>query len=815
MRETRPRAAIATLGVLLAAGGCSLVTDAGSYSLRDAAPSDADASDASSSDAGSGDAGSGDALVDAAFDARVDGDLDAGDAAPDAFVPVDAGPIHFDDLAMGHSHSCGVARGALYCWGSNDFGQLGREEVVAGVVRVEFATGVDAVRVSVGEGFTCVVGDDTKVYCAGLNFAGALGQGVLDLDTVGRSFAPVRGYDRNDLTGALDVVSATLTTCARLSSGVSCWGHPGVGLLGRVTTETEWARSVLLSTRVTNVWLSNTVGCAEDGDTLQCWGDDSHGAVGDGPTNSTGMGPRAVMLASPPTDLATNTAGLCGTVDGTLMCWGRMGMSDVATPTAFTLPLPVQEIELAEATGIATTSEGDMLAWGVSAYGIFGNGEAFGAPRAVPATPADVANWTLPSDFVMSPLYTAGAPSGDAWGNDAFGAVGQLPVVRRRASPPTVPAATLSPVSMSVGADFACGIFRGMPNSELRCAGLDGDGFLVTGVQSGEGRAVFASPTLGNEYERPVELAVGRAHVCAITLGVGRYVRCWGDSGPMELSATASETARRGILFGGTNVRFLASGADFSCWVPDGDDDHVRCVGETSFGRRPTFGDLDIPDTAQVSLGEAFGCARSTAGVVRCWGDSRRGQTTRPVDATDAIRRTPIVVSFVPDPVDAGVGDAGTPSMAASHLCTGLSHACAVVGQQVWCWGDNRRGQLGSASGELSLEPVVVPGIAFDGARDLSCGAEHTCLVRDDGTVRCWGSDRFGQLGDASDDTNPGIDVVGVTDVHQLSRGPFARSVFAFASDGSHFSAWGNNHVGLLGVGDGIVVSEPVRVRGL
>ena len=63
----------------------------------------------------------------------------------------------------------------------------------------------------------------------------------------------------------------------------------------------------------------------------------------------------------------------------------------------------------------------------------------------------------------------------------------------------------------------------------------------------------------------------------------------------------------------------------------------------------------------------------------------------------------------------------------------------APRGRDRACWGSNVLGQLGG-DGPDRLAPRAVPGL--DGVRVIAAGAANTCAILEDGTVRCWGSDR-------------------------------------------------------------------------
>ncbi len=71
---------------------------------------------------------------------------------------------------------------------------------------------------------------------------------------------------------------------------------------------------------------------------------------------------------------------------------------------------------------------------------------------------------------------------------------------------------------------------------------------------------------------------------------------------------------------------------------------------------------------------------------------------------------------------------------------------CAVtLDEQVWCWGDNRQGELGDGTTTSRIEPAPVPGI--DQVVEVGAGASFTCALERDGSVWCWGYNDQGQLG--------------------------------------------------------------------
>jgi len=91
-----------------------------------------------------------------------------------------------------------------------------------------------------------------------------------------------------------------------------------------------------------------------------------------------------------------------------------------------------------------------------------------------------------------------------------------------------------------------------------------------------------------------------------------------------------------------------------------------------------------------------------------------------------------------------------------SQISLGDVHTCALkTNGTVYCWGHNVEGQLGDNTNENKKTPVQVQGINGEGYLlnivQIGLGGGgwgHTCALKTDGTVYCWGANNFGQLGD-------------------------------------------------------------------
>ena len=253
-----------------------------------------------------------------------------------------------------------------------------------------------------------------------------------------------------------------------------------------------------------------------------------------------------------------------------------------------------------------------------------------------------------------------------------------------------------------------------------------------------------------------------------------------------------------------------------------------------------------------ITAGALFTCALLSDRTVDCWGDNEYGQLgngtttdalapTRVASLRDAVRVTAgdyHACAIVSDGTvrcwgsnetgQLGNGMTSAPSSTpvsvagltgAVALALGDEHSCALRSDgTVWCWGVNNAGQLGrSDAGTGANGGEIFPtAAACDGVRGvmaLVAGANHTCAVQSGRTAECWGWNDHGQLGAGTFTDSPApVGVVGLTDVAALSSGQ--EYTCALLSDGGA-TCWGQNYWGNLGDGTTVDSRMPVLVSGL
>lgn len=199
----------------------------------------------------------------------------------------------------------------------------------------------------------------------------------------------------------------------------------------------------------------------------------------------------------------------------------------------------------------------------------------------------------------------------------------------------------------------------------------------------------------------------------------------------------------------------------------------------------------------QITAGWRHTCALTAEGRVRCWGNNLDGQLG---DGTQVNRKTPEgVVGLI---------------IAAKEISAGSRHTCALTtAESVRCWGNNRDRQLGDGTNIDRVAPVDVVGLT-SGMRAVTAGEGHTCALTTAGNVKCWGNNREGQLGDGTTvSRNTPVNVDGLTNrVSMITAGLRHTCVLTIAGS---VKCWGNNQDGQLGDGTTVGRDAPVDVLAL
>ncbi|MEO8551279.1 MAG: RCC1 repeat-containing protein, partial [Kofleriaceae bacterium] len=149
------------------------------------------------------------------------------------------------------------------------------------------------------------------------------------------------------------------------------------------------------------------------------------------------------------------------------------------------------------------------------------------------------------------------------------------------------------------------------------------------------------------------------------------------------------------------------------------------------------------------------------------------------------------------------------PPACSTHVTAGRGHSCAVrTDGTVWCWGQNDSGQLGDGTATDSSVPVQARDLA--GATAVGAGDGFTCALAGGGSVFCWGRGDQVELGMGTSGARAPSQVPGITGATALAVGETHACVLV----GGAVTCWGANDEGELG--DGTQTAHgPQNVPGL
>ncbi len=199
-----------------------------------------------------------------------------------------------------------------------------------------------------------------------------------------------------------------------------------------------------------------------------------------------------------------------------------------------------------------------------------------------------------------------------------------------------------------------------------------------------------------------------------------------------------------------------------------------------------------------IDAGDEHTCAILADRSVRCWGKGLAGRLGYGNESN-------VLTAGASGPVNVGAG------RSARAIVAGDFHTCAILDDgSVRCWGFGANGRLGYASSANVLSPAQAPAVDLGPGRTataITAGASHTCAILDDGTVRCWGNGVSGRLGygnqqSIGDDEPPAsagpVNIGAGRTAVAISAGDFHTCV---VRDDAQILCWGFGSAGQLGYG--------------
>lgn len=649
----------------------------------------------------------------------------------------------WQNISGGYTHSCGVALyevadpadssrkvrlNRLICWGDNTTGAIGygttTTEYFDPIVLQDDDWGV----ASAGNNHTCAIRLDKSLWCWGDNSNAQLGHNSAktispsQVDS-NRDWTAISASDQ--FTCALRAISTGATTTEQR---LFCWGKNDKSQFGDNTT-TSRATPYQVSANGEN-WLSIATGqahaCAIKGDnTLWCWGDNSHGQIGNGTINNQPT-PFQVTTASVTTwsAVATGHQHSCAIArdDKSLWCWGNNETGQLGISSTAHQPRPVKishtkgwlMVAAGESHSCAIDRDEIVHCWGINNHGQIGNGynTNTGLPRLFDAS----TNWQ----------------------------------------------------SIASGYQHSCGLKGSSAPYTLWCSGFNNYGQIGTGATSSQATLVQIRANKNNTIISGWDsLSTGPSHSCAIAInGASHLLFCWGNNSRGQLgdNATLSNAPQHWwpnnssqVVVGMDDWSMVAAGANNSCGIKGVNE--LWCWGDNSSGQMangvtslptdPPFSPTRISGSwLSVTVGGPEGggghiCAIKTDGTLWCWGKNDAYQLGN---------------YLLPDPAPASLpvaADLATLNKVNNDtdwvaVKAGERHSCAIKSNNtLWCWGDNDRGQTGALNtGNPFPTRITSPRQETGNHRwlDFDLGSDFTCAIRDSRQLWCWGDNRYKQL---------------------------------------------------------------------
>jgi alpha-tubulin suppressor-like RCC1 family protein len=348
---------------------------------------------------------------------------------------------------------------------------------------------------------------------------------------------------------------------------------------------------------------------------------------------------------------------------------------------------------------------------------------------------------------------------------------------------------------IAAGAHHNCAVKN---NGDVFCWGFGSGGVLGNGIIANSSVPVKVSMSGAVSA-----IAAGDYHTCAIK-NSGDVV-CWGSGNSGQLGNGANLNATTPVtvsLTGG--VSSISAGGDNTCAIKL--NGQLVCWGRGDVGGLGNGlnvnSNLPVAVTVSgvvtdVSVGSGHVCAIKNNSDVICWGNGVNGQLG---NGTFTNSNIPVSVSL--------------PGGAIAISAGGLFSCAIKINGQTVCWGENSYSQLGNGTsggtpGTSIPTAVNVPA----GAAKLSAGTFHACAISSAGNTLCWGYGVYGQLGRGStaDSNTPVPATVPTASIAALALGAYHTCAL---KTNTSIDCWGYGIYGQLGNGGTADATTPVAVMG-
>ncbi len=392
--------------------------------------------------------------------------------------------------------------------------------------------------------------------------------------------------------------------------------------------------------------------------------------------------------------------------------------------------------------------------------------------------------------------------------------------------------------------------------------------FYWSGTVTGSDGSVYTSGirsfTVNTAVSSRIIIDGGSSFTLAVT--DSGTVKSWGRNYNGQLGdGSTDDTVLPAVIPDLTDILEVAAGDlhslalknDGTVWSWGANSEGQLGLGDTADRSSPVK--LDLEDIVSISAGMEHSMALGESGTVFTWGDNLNGQLgdnstddrTAPVQVLLEDGETPLSdiveicasghlsVALKDDGTvwtwgENGYGALGAGGVSERHYASQVSGVSGVIGISCggtysdgsnWCsvfviqtdktlkaWGYNRYGQLGDGNGSLSnkysYEPVNVSDIT--GVVSVVSGSTHEIALTESGEVWSWGNDSSGGLGNGDEGSCLSPELIdGISGIKNIGSG--SGHSMAMSADGDLY-AWGSNWFGQLGDGTETTRTSPVEI---
>ena len=726
-------------------------------------------------------------------------------------------------IAAGDDYNCVIlSDDSVKCWGENNRGQLGYGDTTdrntPSTDSINLGDGKTAKQIALGREHSCAILNDDSVKCWGKNNNGQLGYG----DTSNRRREPsTDSINLGNGKTAKQIALGANHTCAILNdNSVKCWGSNSFEQLGYGDTSNRnepSADSINLGAgkSANQIALGNFHSCVIlNDDSVKCWGNNSSGQLGYGDTTNRsepsadsinlgdGKSAKQIVLGSNYSCVILK--------DDSIKCWGdnnsgRLGYGDISNlsaPSTDSINLGAGKHAKQLAIGkndhsCAILNDDSVKCWGFHDYGKLGYDDTI--VRRMPATNSiNLGLGNTAKQVALGNDHSCAILNDDSvkcWGRSSKGQLGyEIDKITTPGSPRLNKTQTTKQIVTSTSA--TCIILN---DDSVKCWGRNNYGQLGYGDNINRNETTNDFLNFGNSRAAK-QLAAGEDYFCAVLNNDS--VKCWGRNNYGQLgygdTANYNEPSTDNINLGvGKSAKQIVLGTYHSCAILN--DDSVKCWGRNNRGQLG-YGDTTDRNEAstdsinlgagkhakQIALGEYHTCAILNDDSVKCWGDGSEGK----LGYNSSDRSEPST-----DSINLGVGKT------AKQIALGDNHTCVILNDNsVKCWGYNEYGQLGYGDDDGRYLEETTP-IAFNGktAKQIALGNSHTCVIFNDNSVKCWGYNKYGQLGygdiiNRNEPTNPVLLGVNKTARKLVAKGSNSCTLLNDYS----IKCWGRNNRGQI-----------------